>query len=332
MKPLAELAALLAKLAEAHEPDFRGSNQDACAFVARDLGELDTGFPRGSTTLTLQLEEEKPYILTAWARGQLLTQLGAREKWFRRCTPEEEAEELTRRKWALDPFVLRRAFYPEDGIGILRGLVTTSYAEIPDVAIMEGLLGAAPEGMYLPALSGKTDRAFYAYVVSPHRVGTKTEGALPGAVIRNSEVGYTALSVTPFLLLDHLRVPVVLRANTLLRRAHRGSPEVLRTQLTNALAKLNNVWGSAYARLLALHAHHYADVDAALEALELALAGLASTKRFTRAAKEAYLAVPHSVHTARGLLDAVLQATPPTDADTTYIRGELAGLLLHRLL
>lgn len=305
------------------------------AFEAVDFElSTDTGIDEKLVVLT---HKEERYLLTDWARSQLLTHLGTREKWFQHVTLEQQAEELTKRVPTFRKHRLRRMTSADPSLKILRGLVSKEYADIPDIDMMAAMRELAPDGKCLRSYSDKTDRALYVFLVRDQEtVGlTGVFQGHPGVIFKNSEVGYTSLWVIPFILVkavDGRYRPVVLRSETLLRRVHRGTVADLRKDFDEALQKLSTVFEDMKTRLQALSRIRFASEDEAIERMSKELKTLNVTKGALQDYSRAYKALSHPTHTGLTVLQTVIQTNRACTTDTQYDEAELAGALLLRFI
>lgn len=302
-------------------------------FVALDLDAHPGGLRGEEISIRINSED---HLFTEWSRLQLLEHLGTREKWFKRVTLEDQARELTRRVHTFDRHRLRRMRSSED-INFIRGLVSEKYADIPDLEVMKALHATMPDGECVRAYSGKSDKAFYAYtMMRTTRLGIgKDLTGYPGAIIKNSEVGATALIVIPFFLVVHdggFMRPVALRKQALLRKIHRGQYAELRHALHQALVELQSVWGPLQKRLDGLMAKSFATEQDALDRLSTVLTSMHLTKRFIAKCTTTYSAAKNTAHNGLALFTAVLTAGTATDVDSRYDSAEVAGYLLLHLL
>lgn len=333
--PLATLSHKVSTFAALCDPDYRcdkdGENYSSeLFFMAKDY-DADPEAQITGTELTLSLEGQT-YLPTDWCFSQLLTHLGVRKKWYEVVALSQFVDELNARRHTFDKHRFRRMRTPTQGIHLLRGLVSNQYAEISDTLIMEAVTEALPNGFVLNKLSGKSDRAFYGYIAGDKPIGTKDWSALPGAVFRNSEVGFTSLWITPYLLFGEHKHLIVLRDKVLFRRAHRGNVDELRSEFKEAQAKLAEIWGPLQERLDALQRHDFGTEDAALARMTAILKSLRITNSTINACTAEYTAVKPARHSAAAVFGAVLRATAETQLDLAYEKGELAGLFLFRLI
>lgn len=331
--PLKTLSDRVSALAALCDPDYCCVTPEVfedVQFVAHDFDDESSKASEISGQQVILRIKGVDHLFTDWSRPQLLSHLGTREKWFKSVSVAQQAFELNERRGVLSKHRLRIMRTYTEGVSLFRGIVSDHYAEIPDTLIMEAVLAAQPNGQYLPQLSGKTDKAFYCYMTADAKVGTARYQATPGAVFRNSEVGFTSLWITPFLLIKG--VPVVVRQEVLLRRSHRGQLAELRTDFDEALGKLGSVWGPLHKRLQALPTVSFADENAALMHMRGILKAMHVMTGTIESCASAYAAAKHAHHSAATVFDAVLQVAEASDRDDAYEKGELAGLFLFRIV
>lgn len=336
--PLSTLHEKIAEFASRCLPNYLCSTaktvEDRLHFEALDLDDTTTDL----TGLEISLNVGgTPHLFTEWSRGQLLTHLGTREKWFQHVDKTTQAQELGNRIHTFDTHCLRLMKTKDPRINLVRGLVSAQYAEIEDTKIMDAMVALAPQGRYVSGLSGKTDRAFYSYILgSDQPIGIPgTFWGYPGAVIKNSEVGYTSLWVIPFVYATYDNktfTPVVLRDQVQLKRAHRGSQRALRLALDGALAKTKAVWAPLQARLTALRNTTYATEDEAVIRMRSLLGSLKLTQGNILACEHAYRRANFARHDGTTILRAVMESSVNSSLDTRYDEAEVAGALLLRLL
>lgn len=297
--------------------------------------------------------DESSYVFGRWARSQLLTRMGAKEKWFSYVTVAEAAEELSKRKKALSGQRAKARMLPAADVGIVRGLVGPTYMDLPDTAVMDAVTEATRGGyMLLRGHSAKSETSMYCYLINPIPITVDGTDAtvLGGALIRNSEVGYTSLWCLPFHVWIYdlpeyggratnrsLRVVVDEHSHLRSRRTHRGSLDgsELRDWLTNGLEQTPLIKGSnAHQRLStvlgSLSRRKYSSED---EACHVALS---SMRNSTEATKKRFLsmyrAAKHRKHTGLSLYETVLAVySEEVGADASYKAAAMAGLLLYEL-
>jgi hypothetical protein len=336
LEPLTALNDRVKEFADMCEPDHECAVpllHKELKFHVVDLDDYSAGLEGDELMLRIK---DRDYMFTEWSRMQLLDHLGTREKWFKRVTLYEQALELTKRIHTFDRHRLRRMGTCED-IGLIRGFVSQSYADIPDVDIMQALCAALPDGECLKTYSGKSDKAFYAYTMTrnaPLAIGVDTL-CYPGAIVKNSEVGSTALWVIPFLLIlypNGFMAPIALRKQALLRRVHRGQYADLKMALDQALTDLQAVWGPLEKRLDGLLAKRFPGEQEALERLHTLLLSMKRSKRFIERCDTTYRAAKNASHNGLTLFTAVLEACATGHLDSRYDDAEVAGFLLLHLL
>lgn len=277
-----------------------------------------------------------PYMFTRWSRSQLLSLFGTREKWFSLVSLDRQVDELNARLHAFSSYRIRtmRAVDDDFPVRIVRGLVSSEYAEIKNTEIMDAIVSKAhPDSKILRLHSGITDRAFYAYVMAPTPItipGTTFFG-YPGAVVKNSEVGYTSLWVIPTLVMKHHGAPIVLESKHVLKRIHRGKTD-LNEAFEAAFSACAVVWADMTTRIPQLASKTYGNEADALAALERLLEGAGSKRDLIARSTAAYKAKLRT-HTALDIFEAIVEACAETiDRDEVYDAGAIAGTVLYKLL
>ena len=319
-------------------PDVRTRDAGAASFSTYTVRDGDYE----QEHVTLEIDSEQ-FVFSSWARSQLLSHLGTREKWFSRVSREIQIEELNRRLPAMGKFRLRPRTPPEGNYTLVRGMVSEKYAELQDTRVMEDLLLINPKGDLLRGYSTKSNTSMYAYMVNPTPM--KIPGAsatiLGGVVVRNSEVGYTSLWACPFLVWllprpdgkpPHPHVCVDQKAGH--SRSHRGEVSDLRALLKQWLdGSFLDAQNSGSYRVKYLASLSYPYEDDALLALDIALSRVRATTAARESIRAAYKRAAHSTHTGLGLFEAVLSyAGTVVGADDSYTTAVLAGALLVALV
>lgn len=324
-------------------PDLTYTDPDTAHFVEIDLGKHYNDALLGpSAGIRIQhAGEDQPhdYLFNKWSRSQLLTMLGTRERWFQSVPIAIQVEELERRRHTMTSAVfrtMRGVDEDEMPYRVVRGLVSTSFADIPDTDIMNALIAAMPDGQYSARLSGKTDRAFYVYAAVPgqelHIPGGTYRGS-PAVVVKNSEVGYTSLWVMPALYFGGRAI--VLEKHTLLRRIHRGNAGDLTAKFTEALKAASALWASLPTKLSRLDQIKYASAQDAIDAMRSALEACGSSAGFAHNCELAYQrSAGLRRHTAVDVFEVVVEETVAEgiSKDTVFERSAIAGALLLRLM
>jgi hypothetical protein len=285
------------------------------------------------------LYETRAHMFTRWSRHQLLAFFGAREKWFSFVDLERQADELNARVGSLAGHCIRtmRPFDEDFPIHIVRGIVSAEYVDIPNVAIMEAMVARMPsDACALRYHSGITDRAFYAYVFSPDIIaipGTKFI-AHPGALVRNSEVGHTSLSITPCLVTPTGQ-PIVAKEHVMLRRVHRGRDLDLMGLFEGTFDKCATLWKGMSSKIMMLSSKTYPDTDNAVATMQRLLIRAEARKDFIALCTQKYRNTRsgQTRHTALDIFEVVTEVCATfTDRDESYELGAIAGAVLFRLV
>lgn len=280
------------------------------------------------------------YYFTRWSRAQLLSRLGGSEKWFQTVSVNIECEELNTRVHALEGMVLRTKKV-ESGAGdphnLVRGLVSSVYADIPDTYIVQSLADLiGTDAPVLRRLSVKTDRAFYAYILAPDTLTLPGmgSGVRPGIVIRNSEVGYSSLTASLCYYFPAWRAVSVIGKDKLLKQIHRGTNEDLPRRFSEALGEAKEVWGSVEGKLKKLRDVTYINEDAAIAAMSRLLLRSGASKGLLRLVVNAYERQSKTTptHNALRFVDALGEVTGRASGDEAYNQGVIAGNVLFMLL
>jgi hypothetical protein len=329
--PLTTLNSKVEAFAELCCPDVVVADETPLSFQEQTLED------QGGRQYAALILGGVPHMFTKWSRSQLLSHLGTREKWFSSVTVRQQAQELSIRTHTLVGHMLRtmKTYDADSDVRLVRGIVSAKFGDIPDTQVMSSLLEHMPEGRCLAGISGKTDRAFYAYAVSDEIIGVapglQRFRASPGLVVKNSEVGYSSLWVYPMLMFSH---GVAVIENKVLRQIHRGSSEGLIEKMDDAIQDLAAVWGPIEKRLAALHTLTWPDEDSAVNAMRAALLGrsVGATKLFAYQCEQRYRKQKHSLHTGAEVLAAVLdRGSVLSDKDGAYTQASAAGALLFAL-
>lgn len=332
LTPLTSLANQVEAFAERCLPDYTPEEVEDIVFEEKDLSDYFGGVP--DLVSLLRLKDSPSHNFTEWSRLQLLSHLGTREKWFSTVSKAQEVSELNVRRHVLKDKVFRTmSSMDDDNLRILRGIVTKRFADIPDTMIMKAVLDIT-NGFALAGWSGKTDRAFYAYIVTSEPIGIPetTFRAFPGLVLKNSEVGYTSLWVSPMLFFTVPMAPIVLRSSeAVLRRVHRGDTKDLRIDFMAALHKISSIWGPLETKLQKLRHVSYATADEALTALDKTMERSGAKRELIHRCRLAYAKT--TKHTALAVFEAILQGIDnTTNRDIAHLNSEIAGAVLFRLL
>lgn len=281
-------------------------------------------------------KQEDKYVFTRWSRSQLLSLLGTKEKWFSFVGLERQADELNARLHGMTNYNFRTQSAVDDNfpVKLIRGLVSREYADIPNTEIMKAVVDTVPEAsMALRHASGITDRAFYAYIISPTPITIPNTKffAYPGAVVKNSEVGYTSLWVIPSLVVKAMGVPIVMESRAVLRRIHRGKVD-LPAKFKEAFEKCAASWTDMASKIPVLASKSYLSEDDAVATMERLLSSCLSRKDFIDLCRDTYRSQTRS-HTALDIFEAITEACASyTNRDESYEVGAIAGAVLYRLV
>lgn len=291
------------------------------------------------TTVGVQFSgDEEPYLFTEWSRGQLLSHLGVKEKWFFSVSKEQEADELNYRRPRFANYRFRKMLSAgSEPIRFMRGLVSKHYAEISDTTIMRALTTLLPSGLAIAHSSEKTDRAFYAYVLDDKEIGipgTNFRG-FPGVVVKNSEVGYTALWVSPTLYVPHYHrgrgKTLILEQRKVLYRVHRGDVESITSDFSEALEKAAAVWGETETRSKALVSLVFRSEDDAIARMSGLILAAKGAQSLVRQCEVSYRACGHLTHTGLTVMETIVENATIDNADDEYTDSALAGAVLWGL-
>lgn len=284
------------------------------------------------------------YAFARWARSQLLTRVGTREKWFTPVDVHTAATELNLRKKSLSGQRLRARTVPGSDVHLVRGMVSRLYSDLPDTTVVS-VVSEITQNAYsvLRGGSTKSETSLYCYLVSPsyfHIAGTDAY-ILCGALVRNSEVGYTSLWVTPFHAwiypdasgkVTRSTIRIACQASASVRKPHRGlTDSEIRSFLKTALD--NSPLQPGVAKVLkrslaALAALQYSDEEAALAAGLRGLRTVGAPTTFMRTFEARYRAAGHVDHTGVTVYETVLsQCSDVLGADDAYKASAIAGAL-----
>lgn len=273
-----------------------------------------------------------PFLFSNWSRTQTLSHVGTKERWFRSVTHDRQVNELNLRRSEFYNHRIRLVRSAEgEPVGVVRGLVSESFADIPDTDVMSAIIqSSGARGYALAHHSTKTDRAFYAHIILDHEIGLPGNliHGFPGVVIKNSEVGYTALQVIPVLFLPGKSRHIVFSKQTTMRRIHRGSVSELSSQFNDALNRAAGIWASVENRCASLLSIIYPSEDAAVLTLRAAITMAGGSKRQAGVAENHYRTANHTLHTALGVFDAAMSLISAENQDEQHIESALAGAVL----
>lgn len=342
---LMELKASVDADASLHLPDLyydSSSDDHQVKFSTLLLSSLIDDAEPDVAGLSITLDRQDPtkiltssYMFTRWSRSQLLSLFGARERWFSFVDLEQQVSEFNARLHAFRSYRIRtmRAVDEDFPVRIVRGLVSSEYSEIKNTDIMSAIIDKAdPNSMALRVCSGITDRAFYAYVLSPTPITIPGTGflAYPGAIVKNSEVGYTSLWVVPALVLKGRGAPAIIESKHVLKRIHRGKAK-LPELFEKAFSAVSATWSDLSTKIPHLVNKTFGTEDAAVEKMRQLLESAGSSKELMMRSATAYRSVPRG-HTGLDIFEAITEACSTyTDRDELYDVGAIAGSVLYKL-
>ena len=305
--------------------------------------------------------------MTDWSRSQLGSMLGVRwDKWFdpRFIQPDELQEELQRRfsRTQETRLIRARKFKPGDpGVkgadGYLRALLSPTYSPIDNVRVFDRLskrFRQQVEGLgFMRDHLGTdfyNDRASHFTVVGkPVNMGpldrtraetkaiyntAEREGKLPdgdwvyqGFHMRNSEVGYTALTIDgfQFRLVCLNGAIMTVKGGRMLYRVHRSIDDMqIDGLLDDTFRALPSQYENNRRRLTVLQEQQLDCVEDVEKEIERFLTKMEATKTFQEEVKEAFKAEP--MFNRYGVLQAITRAAQSTkDMEKRAVLEEYAG-------
>lgn len=277
------------------------------------------------------------YLETDWARDQLYSHFGVRARWFGFVDGRQAATELN----------LRLGKTPKHRFRILglvgaqekwvRGFVSPQYADFPDTDVMDSLVGAlgSAQVIVLPH-SNKTDQCLYLHLTLPTHAAIPTSNGemRVGVTVRNSEVGYTALSMQPVLWFQSQSSSylVPLSKGRLHRRIHRGQVKDMRADFTSALGALDAFMGDAQTLLQRLEVLVFGSNDVMAESAYQAIVTAQGAKIFALRVKNEILGGNYA-RTGLGVVEAIASAANlhKQNADHYFELASIAGAVAMAL-
>lgn len=285
---------------------------------------------------TLEVPRIGPLEFTTWSRTQLSRMLGIRwERWFADIvSPDECADEVNRRlkRQTATRVKIRSRRYssaePGKAAGILRGFVGPQYAPIDDVRILGRLaevLGEEVEHFRFVRVE-RTDRSSYYVALSTNDLDLGNGEPDPhrsGLLVRNSEVGATAVSIFEYLfrLVCTNGLVVQVAGKALFYRVHRQmGDQRLDEALYAATFGLTDRWNRTAAMVRAARGEQIADPEDRIRTL---LEASADTRRHIPAVLASYAVEPEA--TRFGIIQAVTRAARDLYADGRFALEAVAG-------
>lgn len=323
-------------------------SKDFGAVTAQVSARADLGLPdhvlglqdlRFNGYANVEVPDVGEFALTDWSRRQLASILGVRwDKWFQTARTEEIADEVNRRlRRSNFEMKIRLARHPGDPDdhgtdGVLRAFLGPTYTPIDDVQVFDSLRA----NMNSELASAKfvrtavTDRSSHFAGVAGDPVDLDTSGkpdwVYPGFLIRNSEVGFTALTIDVFIfrLVCTNGLMVTADGKRLLYRQHRPIEA----------GKLSELLGEAFSTLAASSTVAVEQLGRArsepLEEPEKVIEVLVRSARLpaglVRNVTDAYHEEPNS--TRFGVVQALTRAARALPPDSRFDLEQLAGRFL----
>ncbi|MCC7539356.1 MAG: hypothetical protein IT379_24240 [Deltaproteobacteria bacterium] len=204
---------------------------------------------------SLVLPDRRAVAMTPWSQRQLASLLGVRwDRWFEMATPEERADEVNRRlrRMPVERKLRLTRDTSEVNDGVIRAFLGPGFTPIDDHRVIEAISATVRLDEFRFVRIDVTDRTSQYAAVSAEAIelgtGGKSDLMLPGFQIRNSEVGFAALTVDCWMWRLHCSNGLILPVGgrRLLYRTHRAiADEKLAAVLVIALAKVPRTWSSA---------------------------------------------------------------------------------------
>ncbi len=210
---------------------------------------------RFTSTGHIALPGGDEYRLNAWSRKQLASLVGVRwDKWFSTATPEERADEVSRRL-TRTPGELKISAFRDDtdeAHGIARAFLAPSFTPISDARIfqrMATMMKGLVEEYRFTSVTFTDSTTHYTAV---HTEAFDLDGDLlhPGWHLRNSEVGASALSLDDHWLRLVCTNGLMVRVGgkRSLYRTHRAiDDDSLAAALVVAVGRLPERWTTTFA-------------------------------------------------------------------------------------
>lgn len=298
--------------------------------------------PATSIEHTLHVEGRGHFLMSDWARAQINSSMGARDKWFDAVSQTEQAAERNKRLHIFKRARLLLSSYPDEDCGLLRGVVGHGYNDVPYTFIAEKL------AELLPAGAGSDISMMWSFVdyrvlhivhisTEEHALPGTSETWCPGILVRSSEVGEASLTVYPVISFGSSRIPIVLKElPRACRIRHNGSSlEQVAQKFEEGLVKATRYFHEPKAmRLLRLQEITYANEDEALEAIQVACRTVKMTRRIEEGLMERYCALEDQPRTGVRILLAMRDMANQMCEKNELAAAEFAtwiGALLYQL-
>lgn len=231
----------------------------------------------------LELPDVGRMVLTPWSRQQIAQALGIRwDRWFEHASGIEAAEEINRRlsrkqeQWKLRTRLPRRGEVIEAD-GVLGAVVSPTYTPIADSRVFASLLRSVGRE-WLSGLNffafDLTDRSTHLGMLTkrPFAVGsgTRRETYHAGFYVRNSQVGFTALTIFIYFLRIVCSNGLLVSDGEfrLLYRTHRPIEDgLLDSLMIHAFSSIETLWSEGLNLLDASHSKPLNDPESQIAAL-----------------------------------------------------------------
>jgi hypothetical protein len=302
---------------------------------------VDLGKVRITPNIELEIPKTGTFSMTEWSKRQFGAILGIQwDRWFNHISPSVIQKEI-RMRFSINQSekkIRLRKTNDSDVDGEVRAILSPSYFPIDNVRVFERMENAfkgevsklkfAPSS--LEALRSDTDKSsHFSVFTDPVSMGkivrgkdkeaskwysiAESEGALPeedwlypGFKLRNSEVGYSALTVDEYSFrLVCLNGLLISSGNQrLLYRQHRSIEDAeLDKLLKKVFTAAPERWDATIGQMRTLREAHLPDARLVLEDV---LARMSATKKFREEAFVAYSKEP--LGTKYGVLQAITRA------------------------
>lgn len=192
------------------------------------------------------------FRLNDWSRKQLASLLGIRwNKWFSTVTPEERAEEISRRFQRTPGELKIRAWRDDTGTadGVARAFLSPNYTAIDDARVFERLAMNLRGGLdeFRFSSTDETDSTTLYDAVRADSMDLDGDVLYPGWRLRNSEVAGAALTLDDYFLRQVCAngMVVALKSRSLYRTHRHIEDDHLSAAMVLALGRLPIRWKAA---------------------------------------------------------------------------------------
>ena len=286
---------------------------------------------------TVEVPGTGRYYLNTWSRKQLASILGVRwNRWFEDSRREEIAEEVNRR--------LRRSWIDKKlrlckdtpghlsrADGVIRGIVGPTYTPIDDGMVFGCLAESCSielqRARFIRCSQTEMSSQYAGIFDEPVNLGTNSpDWVFPGFSIRNSEVGFTSLTVDVFTfrLVCSNGMTTMVGGSRLLYRTHRPiQPDRLSKLLREAFGRLS---GDSSATIEKLAEATRAQVCEPEQEIESLIRTTAIPRSFIPVAKEAFHLDPRP--TRYGVIQSITDAAKQLSPEWKFEAEQLAGRYL----